>query len=72
MTTDGVKARLVVLGTPGFAALKRVLMEGMLCPKQGPPSRPESIHVAHRWALLAEAWQLVWWRNSLVPHADHR
>lgn len=47
---DRLRARLVVLGTPGLAAVKRVLLEGMLCPKKGTPGRPHMLHVAQRWA----------------------
>ena len=47
-TGGGVKANLMVLGTPGLLAVQRVLLSAMLNPMDNRPGRPHELFVAHR------------------------
>lgn len=50
---DGVlKATITVLGTPGLAAVKRLLLEAITKPEHGKAGRPCDVFLAHRLVRL--------------------
>lgn len=47
-----LRATKTVLGTPGLAAVKRVLLEAITTPVYGKPGLPNDLFLAHRYGLM--------------------